>query len=109
MGRLLKLLFNNLIKRIITIASEYNDLIAKCFIWIILFNYYQSTVLRGLHRLCDIIFLISLRNKSYYYLHFTGEDTTTSFHKANKQKCKGEKKWRLEPRAFLREILSIFI
>ena len=40
MGRLLKLLFNNLIKRILTIASEYDDLVAKCFIWIILFSYY---------------------------------------------------------------------
>lgn len=64
----------------VTITFDCNDAVAKCFIWMILFNSYSPTVLRGLHRLCDIIFIISLRNK-FYYPHFTGKDTKTSVQK----------------------------
>ena len=40
-GRLLRLLLIIIItKIIITITSDYNDLVAKCFIWIIFFNSY---------------------------------------------------------------------
>lgn len=75
----------------------------------ILFNSYSPTVLRGLHRLCDIIFIIYLRNKFYYYPHFTGKDTKTSLQKTGKQKSQDIKNVPSESRAFLWDILIIFI
>lgn len=92
----------------VTITFDCNDAVAKCFIWMILFNSYSPTVLRGLHRLCDIIFIISLRNK-FYYPHFTGKDTKTSVQKTYKQKSQDIKNAPSESRAFLRHILIIFI